>query len=75
MNGCNEKSRRNRDGGMRRESRKLVSGGPAKERKCVFVCVREGGGGGGVRGTMVQPGCSDPGKPKLLPGPFSICTI
>lgn len=45
MNGCNEKSRRNRDGGMRRESRKLVSGGPAKERKCVFVCVREGGGG------------------------------
>lgn len=43
MNGCNEKSRRNRDGGMRRESRNLVSGRPAKERKCVFVCVGEGG--------------------------------
>lgn len=26
-------------------------------------------------GTMVQPGCSDPGKPKLSLGLFSICTV
>lgn len=52
------------------ESRKLVRERPAKGRKCVFVCVR-----GGVRGTMAQPGCSDPGKTKLSPGPYSICTI
>lgn len=42
------------------------------EKVNVSVCKREERG---VGGTMVQSGCSDPGKTKLSPGPWTICII
>lgn len=65
MSGCSESSRRTeREGGE--ESGELESRRPVKENQC--GCVHKEGWRS-VRGTMVQPGCSDPGKAELLPGP------